>query len=368
MCTAPAIPGEDAPKVTKFEPMPICIKVDVDANSAADPDPETHTWVKGMFFPLLDEFSQLSVPNSQPAPGNVIADQLLTNNGAVVYLESMGVSSTGRRWVNDDASVLVNEMYAIVSVYDGTVTEILWDPNPCAIGECAAELALCVDDQCGVRTSGLCDTDPAACSLRVHLTFVGTDKFTEPLKTANVRKSNWAAYSFAAASEGFLKAAKDFKDSQTAGSSPDTGEGSGGGEATSSPVPTGNTTTANGTTNSTDNTTARVRVIGGEVLPSAAHSSSTGRDGNGVAGSGVAGSGVAGSGSRARSAHTVPSLSGKSGAGASGDGDGASVGITIAADGTSSSGEGVAGQRAQGESWVTTMLDWLSPLPRGSHP
>jgi hypothetical protein len=190
--------------------VPVCLRIYANTNLTG-----SGTWKKAVFFPYVDDFSLLEVPNNTaPAPGRFPMDTTSFNNRPVLYVECGGVISPPKVISNMAGSVMITEAYLIVFLKDGLVSSMFWDPNPCEDNGCGpktpAKSFLCVDNnQCGISTSELCVTSDAACTLKVYLTWIGTDGKRDPLKSAQVRLSNWKQYSFASASGFLLEAAKN---------------------------------------------------------------------------------------------------------------------------------------------------------------
>ncbi|ORZ39163.1 hypothetical protein BCR44DRAFT_75973 [Catenaria anguillulae PL171] len=115
-----------------------------------------------MFFPRIAEYSKLTVPNTYTylqTQSNVTVSLALVHQGRKFELPA-------KRWWNQAKGWYIPYRTVIISLFQGSISYMEWEPTKCYFTECG-----CLDDLCPVQ----CQGDTTKCNIQVHIGFAGSD-------------------------------------------------------------------------------------------------------------------------------------------------------------------------------------------------
>ena len=238
--------GSSNDPVARFDEKLVCVRLQ---------NPDTGVIKKAPFYPKVDVFASVTVSGSSSDE-----DLLASVEELQTEVEIAGIVSPPITYFSLASVAILQDLYAIVRIAAGEVTAITWDKPDKSCAENACDV--CIEGRCALRVLGNCEDGDttccsgASCDLRVYVTFIGTDRYNDPAKTAGLRKSLWNRFTFGAAavalaeaSSAAAAAAGDAQSGLGQAGKDDGSDGSSGGGSTGGSGSTGNGTTGgNGTT------------------------------------------------------------------------------------------------------------------------
>ncbi|KAJ3376029.1 hypothetical protein GGF31_000095 [Allomyces arbusculus] len=115
-----------------------------------------------VFFPKVDAYSKLTVPNSYPNITTLADIQVslgLVTGGSYYELPA-------KRWYSSTMHAYIPYRPVIITLSSGAITMIEWQSTKCYYSNCD-----CLDNMCPVA----CGADSSQCNIVVHLAWAGSD-------------------------------------------------------------------------------------------------------------------------------------------------------------------------------------------------
>jgi len=152
---------------------------------------------RAVFFPLVDDFSQLTIPQT--------ADIFRNESEVYVYVNVSGGHVSPLRFYKDIATpdYFVGYFTAVINIDNGNITSVYWIDdlcNECYSSECVNQTNCGISysdaNNCQVNnTADGTNTDGQLCNIVVYLAWVGTDANGTPMTSLSYTPSNFQAYS-----------------------------------------------------------------------------------------------------------------------------------------------------------------------------
>lgn len=173
----------------------LVLHVGIEAGTGTDN--ATSSAQKAIYYPKMDDFSELRATTTQPLIGQ-------PDTSVRVWLEfpSSDLRSETRVMLRNDETgkKLVGSRSIVVEVTDGTVTDLVWEDtcNGCTTQNC-------LEDSCSTETDTLdpkCDDadalqeDPYRCGLKIYVGWRGTDSKGVSLTSYTSMPLRFQKYSF----------------------------------------------------------------------------------------------------------------------------------------------------------------------------
>ncbi|KAI9217690.1 hypothetical protein BC828DRAFT_417907 [Blastocladiella britannica] len=127
-----------------------------------------------VFFPRVDDYTNFTIPGSygeiQTGTQGASVSLALIQGGRMFELPM-------KRWWSAQKSAYISWRSVVVTMINGIITEMEWEPTKCYFADCD-----CLDDLCPVACAGT----STACNIQVHVMWGGTDVNGKPL-SSNLR-------------------------------------------------------------------------------------------------------------------------------------------------------------------------------------